>query len=300
MFLSIIIIGHNSEHSLLECLNSINNQNCDNKDIEIVYIDDGSSDFSVDIFKNFNCKFKTKLVENESNLGRNIARNNGVAHCSGEWCLFINSNVILSPNLLSVYISEIKNNKHNIFTSKIQYTCLDENFELYLNQKNRGLNHLLSKQVVPYYNLLFSNACIKKKLMEKNKFDVDFTSYGGSELELSYRLSKNHKILFLPNIFVTRLNHPDLKTHIYRIEEFGQKNFYHLFKKMNHNLPKFLYYSKFFSFRIFVIILPFIIISRQLLLIVYKTLPTSNYNLIIKLILGASLIIGIIKRKHEK
>ena len=300
MFLSIIIIGHNSENSLSQCLTSIKNQSYDGEDVEIVFVDDGSKDNSINIFKSFVCRFKTTLVEHRSNLGRNIARNTGIKRCLGKWCLFVNSNVVLSPNLLSVYISEIKKNKYNIFTSKIKYTCLDKSFELYLNQKNRGLNNLHSKQTIPYYNLLFSNACIKKTIMEKNNFDIDFTSYGGSELELSHRLSINHKFLFLPKIYVTRFNHPTLKTHIYRIEEFGSKNIFLLFSKLNDSLPKFLFYSKFFSFRVFILILPFILVIRKLLLFIYKILPPANYNLIVKFILGISLIIGIIKKKYEK
>ena len=188
----------------------------------------------------------------------------------------------------------------NTITSKINYTCLDKSFELYLNQKNRGLNNLHSKQTIPYYNLLFGNTCIKKTIIEKNNFDIDFTSYGGSELELSHRLNINHKFLFLPKIYVTRFNHPTLKTHIYRIEEFGRKNIFLLFSKLNSSLPKFLFYSKFFSFRVFILILPFIYVIRKLLLFIYKILPPANYNLIVKFILGISLIIGIIKKKHEK
>ena len=50
--ISIVIIGYNSQNELIKCLDSLNNIQSNNSLKEIIYVDDGSNDDSVNFFKN--------------------------------------------------------------------------------------------------------------------------------------------------------------------------------------------------------------------------------------------------------
>ena len=297
--LSVIIIGYNSSNSLKSCLSSINYQKDINDIVEVVYVDDGSSDNSIDVFNSFKLKFQKICIKHPNNLGRNFARNSGIQNASGEWCLFVNSSVYLNENILFNYLFEINNSDYKIFTGNINYTCLDRNFEIFLNSSYRAINGLKTKQAIHYYYLLFSNACIKKSLLLKNMFDENFIGYGGSEMETAYRLSLNYKILFIPNTVVTRFNHPPLIQHYNRIESFGGKNLFFVFQKIaKKNLPKsFSFFYLFFNKSSFLFV-PFIYVFRWLLYCSLNIFPNIIKFRLIKCILGLSMILGIAQNKY--
>ena len=61
MKFTIIIIGYNTSQDLKSCLLAINKQTAINAKIDVLYVDDGSKDDSVEVFNNFNLKF-AKIV----------------------------------------------------------------------------------------------------------------------------------------------------------------------------------------------------------------------------------------------
>ena len=91
--ISIIIIGYNTSKELVSLLNSINSLQGANHVLEVIYIDDGSIDNSVQIFNSFKLKFRNHCIKHSKNLGRNYARNTGIINASEDWCLFMNSNI---------------------------------------------------------------------------------------------------------------------------------------------------------------------------------------------------------------
>lgn len=99
IFLSVIIVNWNTKELLKECFNSliadIKHQKKD-KEIEIVVVDNGSTDGSVEEIENFKFKIanlhsKFKIVLNKSNLGFAKAVNQGIRQTKGEVILLLNS-----------------------------------------------------------------------------------------------------------------------------------------------------------------------------------------------------------------
>ena len=87
--ISIIIPVYNSEQFLEKCLNSIINQTF--KDIEIICIDDGSTDKSLKILNNFADKDNRITIINQKNSGPSAARNKGLEIAKGEYVGFVDS-----------------------------------------------------------------------------------------------------------------------------------------------------------------------------------------------------------------
>ena len=87
--ISIIIPVFNAEKTIIRCLKSIFNQTL--KDIEIICIDDGSTDNSYSILKDIQDKNYNVILISHNNQGAGVSRNIGISISSGEYIAFIDS-----------------------------------------------------------------------------------------------------------------------------------------------------------------------------------------------------------------
>ena len=87
--ISVIIPVYNSEKYLNECINSIINQSL--KEIEIICINDGSYDNSLNILNYYKKIDNRIIIINQKNKGVNSARNSGLKIAKGEFILFFDS-----------------------------------------------------------------------------------------------------------------------------------------------------------------------------------------------------------------
>lgn len=94
---SIVIPVFNVEKYLKECLDSLVNQTL--KDIEIICIDDGSTDDSFNILVEYAEKDKRIVIFQQGNKGAACARNCGLSIATGEYISFLDSDDIFSLNL---------------------------------------------------------------------------------------------------------------------------------------------------------------------------------------------------------
>lgn len=86
---SIIIPVYNCESYLKQCLESIQNQTI--KDWEVICIDDGSTDNSINILKEFAYNDSRIHIYSQSNLGAGPARNKGLEVAKGEFIAFLDA-----------------------------------------------------------------------------------------------------------------------------------------------------------------------------------------------------------------
>ena len=95
---SVIVPVYNVEKYLRECLDSIVNQTL--KDIEIICVDDGSTDSSPEILKEYAAKDKRITVLEQVNKYAGAARNAGIAIAKGEYLSFLDSDDIFALDML--------------------------------------------------------------------------------------------------------------------------------------------------------------------------------------------------------
>lgn len=95
---SIIIPVYNVEKYLPACLNSVLNQTYQN--LEIICVNDGSSDNSPAILQEYAAKDKRIVIINQENKGLSVARNVGLERASGEYCCFLDSDDAYYPNFV--------------------------------------------------------------------------------------------------------------------------------------------------------------------------------------------------------
>ncbi|MBA6412299.1 glycosyltransferase [Parahaliea sp. F7430] len=108
---SVIIPCYNSEKYLSECIDSVLSQDYEN--IEIIAVDDGSTDGTLNILK----QFKTIYFYTQPNSGACSARNKGFISSSGKYIKFLDSDDFLEPNVISkqVELSEALSDKHIVY-----------------------------------------------------------------------------------------------------------------------------------------------------------------------------------------
>ena len=160
--LSIIIIGYNTQKELFNLLTSINSQSLDEKKhIECIYVDDGSTDFSVDCFNKFDLLFHKKCISLKKNLGRVYATQKGIDAATGNWFLFIRSNLVFEKNSINEFFNSIKSVKADVFMGRVKYTSKDLIFSRYLNHSNRGTNTYKHNHKIHYRHLLFGNIFLR-------------------------------------------------------------------------------------------------------------------------------------------
>ncbi len=103
---SIIIPVYNVEAYLSQCLDSVTAQTL--KDIEIICVDDGSSDRSLDILKEYQAKDPRIQIICQKNAGAGAARNAGLRKAQGEYLSFLDSDDFFEPDMLELAYNQIE------------------------------------------------------------------------------------------------------------------------------------------------------------------------------------------------
>ena len=104
--ISVIIPVYNVENYLRQCLDSVINQSL--YDIEIICINDGSTDSSAHILEEYSSKDNRIVVINQENSGQSVARNNGLKIAAGEYVAFLDSDDYMEPDLCELAYNKAK------------------------------------------------------------------------------------------------------------------------------------------------------------------------------------------------
>lgn len=95
---SVILPVYNGEKYLKQCLDSICSQTL--KEIEILCVDDGSTDHTAEILADYAKKDERIRVIHQANAGAGAARNNGLRQASGEYLSFLDADDFFEPDML--------------------------------------------------------------------------------------------------------------------------------------------------------------------------------------------------------
>ena len=116
--ISIVTPVYNTEKYLSECLDSIFAQTM--PDIELICVDDGSTDNSLNILKDYQKKHKNLKVISQKNGGPGVARNTGIDNATGKYICFWDSDDIFEPDALEKLYNQAEKNKADITICRMQ------------------------------------------------------------------------------------------------------------------------------------------------------------------------------------
>ena len=108
--ISLIVPVYNVEDFVARCLNSLLEQNMSYEDYEIIIVNDGSTDSSLEIIQPYLEKYPNCKLINKPNGGLSSARNAGLNVALGEYIWFVDSDDFIMPNLLDDLYKECSSN----------------------------------------------------------------------------------------------------------------------------------------------------------------------------------------------
>ena len=214
MKISIIIPAYNSSLTLKECLEAIFNSNF--KNFEVIVISDNSTDNSVSIAKQYQCK----IIELSENKGPAFARNEGAKISEGDILLFVDSDVIIKKDALNYLSEKFLQNEidaiQGIYSHEPTYKSIITQYQMSYNC------YYIWPENKKYASTL-STCCLairKKIFLNLKGFNVNFKRPSAEDEEFGYFLiDKGYKILILRELNVEhRVN--------YNIRHFIKKKFY--------------------------------------------------------------------------
>ena len=103
---SIIIPVYNAEGYLERCVDSVLSQSC--PDIEVLLIDDGSTDSSFEICRRLAGKDERLLIHHQENGGEGSARNTGMDLAHGKYLMFADNDDVLPPDAVAILLDAME------------------------------------------------------------------------------------------------------------------------------------------------------------------------------------------------
>lgn len=170
---SVIVPVYNVEKYLKRCLDSIVNQTY--KNIEIICIDDGSPDRSIDILREFEKKDNRVKVIRQQNMGLSGARNTGIDKAQGEYIIFVDSDDYIETKMIELMVQKIEKQNHDLVVcgviyrkSKTEYTAVNiKKIEELLSKSIRKIDGKQYFKIVTSKTSLFTAAAWNKMYRRK-------------------------------------------------------------------------------------------------------------------------------------
>ncbi len=192
MKVSIIVPAYNASLYIDRCINSIINQSI--KDIEIIVVNDGSNDDTLDKLK----KYNNIILIDQKNSGISVSRNKALDLAKGEFILFIDSDDYIENDYIEKLLKIQKEKDYDIVETPLL-------FEAIINKKNKYYKEYNFKEYenMEFYkdfnsknNLRYVIGVLYKRSVISNiRFDNDIRCYEDGIFNLRVKLN-SHKYRF--------------------------------------------------------------------------------------------------------
>ncbi|MFA0436153.1 glycosyltransferase family 2 protein [Vibrio breoganii] len=177
--ISFVMLCYNRSDIINESISTILNLSSDilNDSIELIVVDNNSTDNSKEIYEKFRHRSNVKIILNGENLGVAKGRNIGIKNCVGEWIYVLDDDSVIDPSAITEFL-KYKNSDVGIFA---------------LNVKNMGNGNYFKDDLIDVEflsNFYGAAHIINRKLVDKIGMLDEDCSFGGEELDYTIRSRK--------------------------------------------------------------------------------------------------------------
>lgn len=191
---SVIIPNYNYGRYLSEAVESVLNQNY--KNLEVIVVNNGSTDNSLEVLKTFGNRIK---VVDQPNLGQSGARNTGLDHAVGEYIAFLDADDYWHPKKIEKQVSLLNNNTQLVYCGISRFDKSDNKIisQILPHYRGRCSDFFLTQPGVSIVLSGESTAIFSRALFEQvGNFDGNLNSAAG--WDFFRRCSKLTEFDFVP------------------------------------------------------------------------------------------------------
>lgn len=139
MRLSIVTTMYNSAKYLPKCVDSLLNQDLPTNDYEIILVNDGSPDNSLEIAEQYASRYKNIKVLSHANKGLAGARNTGLEVASGEYLCFVDPDDYVHPNVYGRLLGVMDDEQLDIL--RFNYEMVNEDYQVVNKPKGTMIDY---------------------------------------------------------------------------------------------------------------------------------------------------------------
>ena len=282
---TIIIPIYNLEKYIKKCIDSVIKQTL--KEIEIILVDDGSTDASPSICDDYAKNDDRIKVVHQKNMGLSGARNTGIHESTGKWFMIVDGDDWLEPDAVEVLYKNAEDNDSDIFISSFYDNYPQKQIKDSFFNEDRLQFHTPEEKTYLQENCISRNKYSNKKCVTnvgvtwarlyKRQFIID------KNLEFIVGLKRTQDAIFNLYAFeyANKVDYIDIPTHHYRIWENSasrkySKDFHITANELSQHILEFMkktnkeivmkqaYYSKVFKLLIEIIKIEIIPIANNL------------------------------------
>ena len=210
--ISVIIAAYNAEEYLSETLDSIFLQTMNDSEYEVLIINDGSSDSTLDILNSYKQTYSNLIIIDKENGGPSSARNAGLDIAKGEYVFFFDADDILEGDALSTMYETASEKQADLLIGK--YDIFNRHTTIAIH----NLDDLIELEEIDKYNtdilwtFSLSNKLFRRDLIEKFNLRLPPVSYSEDGAFLTQFLYRSSKIVGLDYIIFHYRRYDDMNS----------------------------------------------------------------------------------------
>lgn len=272
---SVCVPVYNMEKYLQDCVESLINQTL--KNIEIIFVNDGSTDNSIKILENYSKKYANIKIITQDNQGLGGARNTALKNAEGEFVGFVDADDFVEKDMYEkMYLKAKECNADMVMCDYNFYPQNTINKKKWFNQYDGEITgEFLNRNTQPW------NKIVSNKLIKDTKFE--FFEGNGDGVFIYLMLSANKIVSINERLYNYRVGHASMSTN-YNIKHF--ENSIESCNKQIELLNKTRYkekLKKYFEFRKIYVLLQIIAVAakvkdKEKFIKYVKELKKTNYR----------------------
>ena len=210
--ISVIIAAYNAEEYLSETLDSIFLQTMNDSEYEVIIINDGSSDSTLDILNSYKQTYSNLIIIDKENGGPSSARNAGLDIAKGEYVFFFDADDILEGDALSTMYETASEKQADLLIGK--YDIFNRHTTIAIH----NLDDLIELEEIDKYNtdilwtFSLSNKLFRRDLIEKFNLRLPPVSYSEDGAFFTQFLYRSSKIVGLDYIIFHYRRYDDMNS----------------------------------------------------------------------------------------
>lgn len=239
--LTVIIPTFNDSQNIYRCLQSVFNQSF--KDIEVIVINDASTDYTLEILETYRHNHHIKIINMPQNMGAGACRNRGILEASSEYITFIDSDDWIDIGTYEKCFEQFKYNPDVIIYGLI-YDYVEYNYRIkkYIYNNNYKINgeyalNIYSHTISTEINIspIVNNKIYKKEFFITNNllFDENLR-YQEDDVFTFEVFVKSHNVIFIKDCFY----HYNQRCNslIHNVSSLSIEGFVNAYKSLKNNL----------------------------------------------------------------